>query len=213
MEQPCWALGCHRSVPPFPHILSLDAKSLLTRAPGTHQTSSPTSLRHGQTHRLQERFYGGGSIEVESCFLSLLLSPVSTSAWSSLVYLAPPGNRLPSWGLSSACPSHSLPTCFWLCATCTISLSSFVPLFVLSFHPFSFRELFWCNNSRTVCLWKERMNMVAFCDPPDLYKSHPELHSVCNPASSRSSKMLLKCSGVHTSAFITSGKAMVAINL
>lgn len=129
MEQPCWALGCHRSVPPFPHILSLDAKSLLTRAPGTHQTSSPTSLRHGQTHRLQERFYGGGSIEVESCFLSLLLSPVSTSAWSSLVYLAPPGNRLPSWGLSSACPSHSLPTRFWLCATCTISLSSFMPLF------------------------------------------------------------------------------------
>lgn len=57
------------------------------------------------------------------------------------------------------------------------------------------------------------MTMVAFCDFPDLYKFHPEFHFFLNPLPSRSSKPLIKCSGVHLIVFITSHKAMVAINL
>lgn len=119
----------------------------LISCPWMQSLSSPRPQAHIKHHHqltsgmgkptgCKKEFCGGGSIEVESCFLSLLLSAMSTSEWCSLVYLAPPGNRLPSWVLSSGCPSflanmllivwHLYHFSFLICAFFGFVFSSFL---------------------------------------------------------------------------------------
>lgn len=116
-------------MPSLPLILSLDVKSLLIRAPSTHETSSPTSPSLGCTYWLEEgtwqwRLCGGWGL---FSFPHPLTCGQSIRQWCSLAHWVPPESRVLLWVLGSGCPSGFLPTYFWYCGTCTIFLFPLVP--------------------------------------------------------------------------------------